>query len=75
MGGIKIEKGEIDEDYEDEDEDAGAVKLEVQWVTAESRMSGIKSYFVAYGNEASLGAVYGEFNVIVTVADRISRRK
>jgi hypothetical protein len=63
IGGVRIATGE----------DGQEVELDVHWVTPQSKKTSIKSYFVAYGNEASLGEVYGEVNIIVTVGDRTSR--
>jgi hypothetical protein len=63
IGGVCIEKGE----------DGPKVELDVRWVTPRSSMTSIRSSFVAYGNEATLGDAYGEVNVIVTVGDRTSR--
>ena len=67
-GGQMIEGGEV----EDEDEDE-RINLEVHWIGGGSKNMKVKSYFLAYGNEASLGEIYGRVNLILTVGNKDSR--
>jgi len=63
-GGKMIEPDEYDEHQ---------IDLEVHWVGNGSRNTVVKSCFVAYGNEASLGELYGQVNLIVKVGKKGSR--
>jgi len=62
--------GKLIASQDDEDLD-----LEVHWIGTGSKNMEVKSYYVAYGNEASLGELYGHINLILTVANKDSRVK
>ena len=46
------------------------IDFEVHWVGDGSKNTEVKTYYVAYGNEASLGELYGRVNLVVTIGKK-----
>lgn len=63
-GGVLLDG---DKEVEDDGEYADQPRTKVHWVTGVTLYNKIKSDFVAYGNEASIGALYGDVCLIVQV--------
>lgn len=64
-GGKMIER--IDDYYDDDDSEEGGVDMEVFWVTELSKLTKVKNNYIAYGNEPSIGYIYGYGCLVVKV--------
>jgi hypothetical protein len=67
IGAIRIGRSEEEADSE--------VELEVSWITPKTSRNKVVSYIIAAGNHAELDEYYGMINMVVTVADKASRRR
>jgi hypothetical protein len=58
----------------DEDEDDEEVGEEIHWVTDVGSFSSVKTDYIAYGNEASLGCLYGDVCLVLRVGPMENRK-
>ncbi|KAJ7476902.1 hypothetical protein B0H11DRAFT_1303753 [Mycena galericulata] len=57
----------------DEDDEDGREITEVKWITPMSKLTHFQATYIAYGNEHSIGFIYGDLALMVHVPDENSR--